>query len=133
MRRIYLDMIGLLALWNARDQWHEQAVRVLRELTAAGVEFWTSEYVLLECGYAAARTPFRDQVVELRRNLLEDGKVLHPEEGELNAAWETYQRGSAGEAGIVDLVSFAVMRRMRITEAVTNDRHFQTAGFVTLL
>lgn len=29
-------------------------------------------------------------------------------------------------------VSFAVMRRLGITEAFTNDRHFQAAGFATL-
>lgn len=40
--------------------------------------------------------------------------------------------GEAGQAGIVDQVSFLVMRRLGITEAFTNDRHFQAAGFVTL-
>jgi len=29
-------------------------------------------------------------------------------------------------------VSFAVMRRLGITEAFTNDRHFGAAGFTTL-
>jgi len=35
-------------------------------------------------------------------------------------------------AGIVDHVSFIVMRRLGITDAFTNDRHFQAAGFTTL-
>ena len=34
--------------------------------------------------------------------------------------------------GIVDYVSFAVMRRLGIRQAFTNDRHFQEAGFETL-
>lgn len=132
MRRVYLDTIGLLALWNARDQWHEAAVRVLGELTAEGVEFWTSTYVLLECGNAAARTPFRRNVVELREHLLADGKLIEPTEADCAAAWEAYSRGEAGEAGIVDQVSFAVMRRLGLAEAFTNDRHFRAAGFTTL-
>lgn len=37
-----------------------------------------------------------------------------------------------GSAGIVDHVSFSVMRRLGITEAFTNDRHFAAAGFITL-
>jgi predicted nucleic acid-binding protein len=37
--------------------------------------------------------------------------------------------GSAGEAGIVDHLSFAIMRRLGITDAFTNDRHFAAAGF----
>ena len=38
---------------------------------------------------------------------------------------------SAGQAGIVDQVSFVVMRRLGLDEAFTNDRHFQAAGFAT--
>ena len=39
------------------------------------------------------------------------------------------ERGEAGQAGIVDHVSFQVMRRLGITEAFTNDKHYQAAGF----
>ena len=35
-------------------------------------------------------------------------------------------------AGIVDHISFAVMRRLGIADAFTNDRHFKAAGFNTL-
>ena len=38
----------------------------------------------------------------------------------------------ATSAGIVDQVSFAVMRRLGITDAFTNDRHFKAAGFRAL-
>jgi len=34
--------------------------------------------------------------------------------------------------GIVDCISFAVMRRLGLTEAFTNDQHFTAAGFTTL-
>jgi uncharacterized protein len=44
-----------------------------------------------------------------------------------------YDRGEAGEAGIVDHLSFRVMRRLGLSEAFTNDRHFQVAGFKMLL
>ncbi len=42
------------------------------------------------------------------------------------------ERSKAWQAGIVDQVSFIVMRRWGITEAFTNDRHFQAAGFRAL-
>ncbi len=47
-------------------------------------------------------------------------------------AWAAYRRGEAGAAGIVDHVSFEVMRRLGVTEAFTNDRHFVAAGFEVL-
>jgi predicted nucleic acid-binding protein len=53
-------------------------------------------------------------------------------ESDIEQAWTEYLRGIAGNAGIVDHVSFAVMRRLAITDAFTNDRHFKTAGFNAL-
>lgn len=50
----------------------------------------------------------------------------------MEEAWAAYDRGEAGEAGIVDHISFVVMRRLGLTHAFTNDRHFQAAGFTTL-
>ncbi|MCL4206841.1 MAG: hypothetical protein KJ000_30535 [Pirellulaceae bacterium] len=43
-----------------------------------------------------------------------------------------FGRGEAGQAGIVDHVSFQVMHRLGIVEAFTNDMHFAAAGFKTL-
>jgi predicted nucleic acid-binding protein len=44
-------------------------------------------------------------------------------------AWNAYQRGEADQAGIVDHISFVVMKRLGIARAFTNDRHFRAAGF----
>jgi predicted nucleic acid-binding protein len=132
MRRVFIDTVGFLALWNARDQGHSAATEVFEKLTAEGVDFYTTEYVLLECGNAAARTPFRNDVIEVRREFVADGKVIVPTDVDCAAAWNAYARKEAAEAGIVDHVSFIVMRRLGITEVFGNDRHFQAAGFVTL-
>ena len=34
---------------------------------------------------------------------------------------------------LTDCISFVVMRKMDITEALTGDRHFEQAGFTALL
>jgi predicted nucleic acid-binding protein len=47
-------------------------------------------------------------------------------------AWASYHRGEADQAGIVDQISFRVMRRLGATEAFTNDQHFRAAGFAPL-
>ena len=58
--------------------------------------------------------------------------VVDPLPEEVEEAWAAYSRGEAGEAGIVDHLSFRVMRRLGLTEAFTNDQHFRAAGFTTL-
>lgn len=45
------------------------------------------------------------------------------------SGWGLYRRGEAGDAGIVDRNSFAVMRRHGLTDAFTNDQRFAAADF----
>jgi predicted nucleic acid-binding protein len=68
----------------------------------------------------------------LREKLIKEKLLIEPTPGEVEVAWAAYKRGEAAEAGIVDHVSFVIMRRLGLTEAFTNDRHFLAAGFVTL-
>lgn len=49
-----------------------------------------------------------------------------------DSAWSEYGRGSNKSPGIVDLVSFGILRRLGISEVFTNDKHFRDAGFITL-
>jgi len=60
------------------------------------------------------------------------GDLFEPTLADICCAWLDYERRAAGDAGIVDQVSFAVMRRLGITEAFTNNKHFSAAGFVVL-
>jgi uncharacterized protein len=92
----------------------------------------TTTFVLLECGNTAARRPFRGKVCQLRQTMEQRNELIVPTEDDWKQAWADYEPGKAGQAGIVDHVSFAVMRRLGITEAFTNDQHFQAAGFVVL-
>lgn len=129
---VFLDTVGLLALWNRRDQWHTSAAEVFSELVAKEARLVTTTCVLLECGNAAARFPFRHLVVELRNELRGASDLLTPTPDEYDAAWAAYARGEAAQAGIVDHVSFIVMRREGLTQVFSNDAHFRAAGFETL-
>jgi predicted nucleic acid-binding protein len=68
----------------------------------------------------------------LRQFLIQDGALIEPTAQEIDDAWAAFDRGEAAQAGIIDHVSFQVMRRLGITEAFTNDKHFQAAGFTVL-
>ncbi len=132
MNAAFLDTVGVLALLEPSDQWHEAATRALAMPSLSGRPFVTTTLVLLECGNAVARKPYRGRVAEMRREFRDDGSLIVPTESDLDAAWSAYERGEAGRAGIVDHVSFVVMRRLGLTQAFTNDAHFQAAGFETL-
>ncbi len=68
----------------------------------------------------------------LQRSCERVGALIGPTQEDWLKAWEAYERGEAGQAGLVDHVSFMVMRRLGLTQAFTSDRHFQAAGFTIL-
>ena len=132
MRTVFLDTVGLIAVWERTDQWHPAATEVFAEMLVDGVALVTTPHVLLECGNALSRRPSRVEVVQLRNDLSEIGGLIVPTAEEEESAWKAYARGEAGQAGIVDHISFVAMRRLRLIEAFTHDDHFKAAGFVTL-
>jgi predicted nucleic acid-binding protein len=132
MRAAFLDTVGMLAIWDVADQWHSAAERAFNGLLRQNTSLVSTSFVLMECGNAAARRPYRDRVSILRTQLIDDGLIFDPTPGETEDAWSAYDRGEAGAASIVDHSSFVVMRRLGIRQAFTNDRHFTAAGFETL-
>lgn len=132
MTAVFLDTVGLLALWDGSDQWHASAEKAFGRLKVGRRPLVTTTYVLLECGNAAARRPYRLAVDRLWANLETAGGLVQPTKEDLAAAWAAYRGGNAESPGIVDCVSFTVMRRLGLSEAYTNDRHFRDAGFSPL-
>jgi uncharacterized protein len=132
LKPVFLDTVGILAMLDRDDQWHSVAAPVYESLVRSGRPMVTTPLVFYECGNAASRGLGRPKVDALRRLMASEGQVIEPTAEEVEAAWSDYVRGLAGEAGIVDHVSFAVMRRLGLTDAFTNDKHFAAAGFTTL-
>jgi predicted nucleic acid-binding protein len=132
MSVVFLDTVGLIAQWDTGDQWHNLADAAYQQMVAQRKSVLTTTFIVLECGNTAARRTFRNDVCTLRHTLELRHELIVPTEDDWKDAWAAYERGEAAQAGIIDHVSFAVMRRLGITEAFTNDRHFQAAGFTTL-
>lgn len=132
MRTVFLDTVGLIATWDEDDQWHPLAEPVFKALVRQRLRLVTTSQVLYECGNAAARKSYRSDVEAFRRELAGFGDLIESTADDLDRAWADYARGLADSAGIVDHVSFTVMRRLGLSDAFTNDRHFRAAGFQIL-
>ena len=59
MNEVFLDTVGLIAVWDTSDQWHAAANTAYQELLSQGQRLVTTELVLYECGTAAARRAYR--------------------------------------------------------------------------
>lgn len=132
MSAVFLDTVGLLALFDVRDQWHSSAEAAWANIVDRRPDLLTTTFVMAECANAAARRPYRGAVAELHETLETEGAIIVPTDADWREAWNRYAVGDATSPGVVDHLSFIVMRRLGVQRAFTNDRHFIGAGFEAL-
>ena len=95
----------------------------------------TTDWILAETGNGLARTKARAQFVEAVRRLQKSTDVMIVKIGDdhFEQALEMFSHADDKGWGLVDCASFVVMTGRGVTEAFTNDRHFEQAGFRCLL
>ncbi|MCI0698707.1 PIN domain-containing protein [candidate division KSB1 bacterium] len=135
MKQIFVDTNARIALNSKRDQLHDQAVKVNKDLLQAGQRYVTTNFVLDEAytglltkvGHFAA-VDFGEKIRSSRTV-----QIVHIAEDLEDEAWKLFKQHSDKELSFTDCTSFVVMLRMKLTEAFTNDHHFEQMGFVVLL
>jgi predicted nucleic acid-binding protein len=132
MNAVFADSFYFFALLNERDSAHDKAAAFTQEFRG---RIYTTDAVLLEVGDGLAtpsrRAVFQPLVASLQANprvsilpclsdLMRDAVALYAQR--TDKAWS-----------LTDCLSFVVMQREGITEALTGDHHFEQAGFSIVL
>lgn len=132
---VFLDASYAIALSAPSDQLHVRAVSMAQQLEAERTRMLTTQAVLLEIGNALSKRRYRAAAVSLLSSLEIDPSIeIIPVSSELYAeAFDLYRGRLDKEWGLIDCVSFVVMKSRGITEALTADEHFEQAGFRALL
>ena len=132
MTRVFADTFYFLALLNPRDKAHARAVAYTASFPG---EMVTTAWVLTELGDAlwhpANRSKFIATVTYLKTNA--QGKITPPDPVLFEEGIKLFEARPDKEWSLTDCISFVVMQREGITEALTGDHHFEQAGFVALL
>ena len=130
--RAFVDTSALLALSHTRDQYHGRARDAVRRYRAGGGRFLSSTLVLGE---------FHSHLLYLRgpaaaRDVLE--RLLADETHEWIAVSVDVVRDAREKwlsrfvdqrISLTDAVSFELMVREKVLQAIAYDRHFEMAGF----
>jgi predicted nucleic acid-binding protein len=133
MRKVFADTFYFLALLNHKDPAHANADSFTRRYSGQIV---TTDWVLTELGDgcskpASWRSAFTQLLLDLRAN---PNIAIEPFSDQLFAEGiSLYAQRPDKEWSLTDCISFVVMQREGLTEALTGDRHFEQAGFVALL
>jgi predicted nucleic acid-binding protein len=131
MNAWFADTYYFLALLNPRDEGHARAV----EASQTSRPLVTTAAVLLEVGNFLAGTDARRLVVPFfRRFHAGPGAEIVPlSAAMMDEGQAIYDSSSDKEWSLTDCISFVVMRERSILETLTQDHHFEQAGFVALL
>lgn len=135
MSRVFADACYWIALVN-RDDELRSTVLAAQTHTKNAVVYTTDEVLGEVLNYFSKRgTEWRGLAASLVEGIRKDSRVVVDEQTR-----ETFDRGltlykSRTDKGysLVDCVSFLAMRHHGITEALTNDRHFEQEQFVAIL
>ena len=130
--RIFVDTLFVIALINQRDQYHQQAVERAEQFD--GHPLLVTDAVLLEIGNALARS-YKQEAVEIIEQFLtaEEVEVVHLTPRLFEQAVALYKTHHDKAWGLVDCLSFIVMREAGVSQALTFDQHFVQAGFQALI
>ena|SRR5579872_1943584 len=133
MNATFADSFYFFALLNPNDPAHAKAVKFTQ--TYQG-RLLTTGWILTELADGWSRPArWRQEFVDLNNDLrVNPNIVIEPcTDALLEEAINLYSQRLDKEWSLTDCVSFVVMRRDRVTEALTGDRHYEQAGFVALL
>ena len=132
MTPVFADASYYIALLSPRDQHHQDAIRVSGQLRQPVI---VTDLVLIEVSNALASIDSRVGAVALWAHLQNDPSVtIVAASTELIADGRNlYARRSDKEWSLTDCVSFIVMEKRGLNDALTADHHFQQTGFTALL
>ena len=132
MTGTFVDTSFLIASLRVSDELHERALGWQR---AASPPLVTTEYVLVELLDALTSPPVRaaaaSAVEVFRRKRVM--RIVPASTALLDEGISWFATHAAKRWSLTDCISFVVMRREGIIDALTNDHHFEQAGFRALL
>jgi predicted nucleic acid-binding protein len=130
---VLLDTSGLLCFLHQDEPQHKRAVELLAN--SSGI-LLTHNYVLAELvALALVRRFSQSTVLSYISELLNNPKVeiVWVDESLHQKAVNLLMDRQDKTYSLCDAVSFVLMRRRGITEALTTDKHFKQEGFTRLL
>lgn len=94
----------------------------------------TTAWVLVEVLDAMSSPRHRSRAVAFVRDLVGTGRVdIEGSEVHFDAGLSLFEKRPDKEWSLTDCISFAVMKRRRLSDALTGDHHFMQAGFKALM
>ena len=128
---IFIDTGAFLARSLKNDSYHLKALQFWEKITKQDITVVTSQFVISETLTLFHRWAGTAFAVEKARNLYESQvlKIIRTTRNEEYEAIDVMEKYADQNLSFTDCVSFVIMRRQKIQQAFSFDKHFQIAGF----
>jgi predicted nucleic acid-binding protein len=134
MRQVFADTSYWIAVLDPRDQLHDRAAQVSRDL--GHFKLVTTEMVLTELlNFFADNEVLKNAASVAVRTIVQDPntETIPQTSLQFRDALDRYIYRTDKEWSLTDCASLLVMEQRGISEALTYDHHFEQAGFRALL
>ena len=137
MSDIFVDTSGWGNLVDISQPYHQIAANIYRNATKQKRKLITTNYIVSEL-VALLSSPLnipRPKIIAFIQSLKASSqiKIIHVDLKIDNLAWDLLTQRQDKNWSLVDCSSFIIMQQEKLTEALTNDHHFEQAGFIRLL
>ena len=134
MNRVFIDTSFFFSLVNVKDAQHTQARSLFERLAHEETEYLTSNFVLAEAHALIlnriGRNPAAQFIQAIKfRSVTNIIRVTPLDE---NRAEEIIFKYTDKDFSYVDATSFAIMKRLKMTQCLTYDHHFVQYGFIPM-
>jgi predicted nucleic acid-binding protein len=131
MRRVFVDSWFLIALIDRTDSHYSVVRRLDRRFPAANLV--TTDGVLMEfLAFFAGDSHLRQVAAKMTRRAFREYLVLPADRSLFLRALQRYELRPDKEYSLVDCLSMIVMEDFGIQHVLTNDHHFEQAGFLVV-
>lgn len=129
-----MDTAAFIALANSADQYHQAAMVCFTGLRAARTPMVTTNFVLDEVYTRLQRRGGLKIAISFGEKIQASRQIrIHTVERSLEKlAWEIFKHDLGHSFSYTDCISFALMRRKKISQAFTFDRDFAAFGWTML-
>jgi predicted nucleic acid-binding protein len=132
-RRVFVDSSAYLALLDADDEHHREAIEILQELAHARYRQFTTNVLLIESHALILSVLGRTHAAQFLKDMDKSNTVvIRARAADEERAKHILFQYTDKDFSFADAISFVVMERLDIRLAFTFDRDFAQYGFTVL-
>ena len=122
--RVFVDTNYFVALFNPSDTLHARAIRIGKEIDAAGVRLVMSNFIFLETVTILAQRRGKDTAREAGKYLLDGGgiEIIHLDEVLQRSSWAIFRELREKNMSFVDASIIAILKAEDMSRLITFDR-----------